>query len=160
MMINKPGSGRFAFMDASQVARHLGIDRVTLELWVKEGRIKTHRGVGREAFFRAADVETLYKELHPSAELAAAVAADESESAYVSTPAIAARKPQDPQMRVYLRLQADAKWYDISEEHIHFWFQQLAPDGYERNKRNAEHTIKKLQYLVSLIDEAQQRRVD
>jgi len=32
---------------------------------------------------------------------------------------------------------------------------QLAPDGYERNKKNAEHTIKKLQYLVGLIEEAQ-----
>jgi len=159
-MINKPGGGRFAFMDAGQAARRLGVDRVTLELWVKEGRIKTHRGVGREAFFRAGDVETLYKELHPPTELAAAVAADESESAGEALPATAARKKQDPQMRVYLRLQADAKWYDLSEDDIRFWFQQLAPDGYERNKRNAEHTIKKLQYLVCLIDEAQQRRVD
>jgi excisionase family DNA binding protein len=159
-MINKAGSGRFAFMEAGEVARRLGIDRVTLELWIKEGRIKTHRGVGREAFFRASDVEALYKELHPSAELAAAVAADESESAGESAPATVARKKQEPQMRVYLRLQADAKWYDISEDDIRVWFQQLAPDGYERNKRNAEHTIKKLQYLVSLIDEAQQRRVD
>ena len=159
-MVNKAGSGRFAFLDAGEVARRLGIDRVTLELWIKEGRIKTHRGVGREAFFRASDVEALYKELHPSAELAAAVAADESESAGESTPPIVARKKQDPQMRVYLRLLADAKWYDISEDDIRVWVQQLAPDGYERNKRNAEHTIKKLQYLVSLIDEAQQRRID
>ncbi len=156
-MINKPGGGRFAFMDAGEVARRLGVDRVTLELWVKEGSIKTHRGVGREAFFRAADVETLYKELHPSTELSAALAADESETAGEGAPVAGARKKQDPQMRVYLRLQADAKWYDISEEDIRFWFQQLAPDGYERNKRNAEHTIKKLQYLVSLLDEAQQR---
>ena len=159
-MINKAGSGRFAFMEAGEVARRLGIDRVTLEMWIKEGRIKTHRGVGREAFFRASDVEALYKELHPSAELAAAVAADESESAGESAPTTVARKKQEPPMRVYLRLQADAKWYDISEDDIRVWFQQLAPDGYERNKRNAEHTIKKLQYLVSLIDEAQQRRVD
>jgi excisionase family DNA binding protein len=159
-MVNKPGSGRFAFLDAGEAARRLGIDRVTLELWIKEGRLKTHRGVGREAFFRASDVEALYKELHPSAELAAAVAADESESAGASTSATVARKKQDPQMRVYLRLQADAKWYDISEDDIRFWFQQLAPDGYERNKRNAEHTIRKLQYLVSLIDEAQQRKID
>jgi hypothetical protein len=159
-MVSKSGSGHFAFVDAGETARRLGIDRVTLELWVKEGRIKTHRGVGREAFFRASDVEALYKELHPATELAAAVAVDESESAGKSSPVAAARKKQDPQMRVYLRLQADAKWYDISEEDICFWFQQLAPDGYERNKRNAEHTIRKLQYLVSLIDEAQQRRTD
>jgi excisionase family DNA binding protein len=158
-MVSKFGSGRFAFMDAGEAARRLGIDRVTLELWVKEGRIKTHRGVGREAFFRAGDVEALYKELHPSTELAVAVAADESESAGESSPIANARKKQDPQMRVYLRLQADAKWYDISEEDIRFWFQQLAPDGYERNQRNAEYAIKRLQYLVSLIEDAQQRRI-
>lgn len=67
------------------------------------------------------------------------------------------KKQQEPQMKVYLRLQADAKWYDVTEEDIRAWFMQLAPDGYERNKRNAEHTIKKLQSLVSLIEEAQKR---
>jgi hypothetical protein len=155
-MVSKPGGGRFAFIDAGEAARLLGIDRVTLDQWVGDGRLKPHRGVGREAFFRTSEVEALYNELHPSAELAEAVAADERESAGVQEKG-PARKKQDPQMRVYLRLQADAKWYDISEEDIHTWFQQLAPDGYERNKRNIEHTIKKLQYLVSLIEEAQRR---
>ena len=155
-MVSKPGSGRFAFVDAGEAARILGVDRVTLDQWVREGRLKSHRGVGRESFFRAADIEALYSELYPSPELAEAVAADERESEDVGekTPT---RKKQDPQMRVYLRLQADAKWYDVSEEDIRTWFQQLAPDGYDRNKRNAEHTIKKLQYLVGLIEEAQGR---
>ena len=152
-----PGSGRFAFVDAGEAARRLGIDRVTLDSWVRDGRIKPHRGVGRDVFFRASDIDALYSELHPSQELAAAVAADESESAGEEEKA-PARKKQDPQMRVYLRLQADAKWYDTSEEDIRTWFQQLAPDGYERNKRNAEHTIKKLQFLVGLIEEAQGRK--
>ncbi|HLH61399.1 MAG TPA: helix-turn-helix domain-containing protein [Ktedonobacteraceae bacterium] len=158
-MINKPGGGRFAFVDAGEAARRLGIDRVTLDQWAREGRIRPYRGVGRDMFFRSSDVEELYNELHPAAELAAAVAADESESAAGESGESKgpARKKQDPQMRVYLRLQADAKWYDISEEDIRTWFQQLAPDGYERNKRNALHTIKKLQYLVSLIEEGQQR---
>ena len=156
-MVGKPGAGRFAFMDAGEAARRLGIDRVTLDQWLKDGRIKPHRGVGREVFFRSSDVEALYNELHPAAELAEAVAADERDSAGVAQPGTPGRKKQDPQMRVYLRLQADAKWYDTSEEDIRIWFQQLAPDGYERNKRNAEHTIKKLQFLVSLIDEAQKR---
>ena len=155
-MVSKPGGGRFAFIDAGEAARLLGIDRLTLDQWVRDGRLKPHRGVGREAFFRTSEVEALYTELHPSAELAEAVAADERESAGVEEKS-PVRKKQDPQMRVYLRLQADAKWYDVSEEDIHSWFQQLAPDGFERNKRNAEHTIKKLQYLVSLIEEAQGR---
>ncbi len=156
-MIGKSGTGRFAFMDAGEAARRLGIDRVALDQWVKDGRIKPHRGVGREVFFRSSDVEALYNELHPSAELAEAVAADERDSAGATESGTPVRKKQDPQMRVYLRLQADAKWYDTSEEDIRIWFQQLAPDGYERNKRNAEHTIKKLQFLISLIDEAQHR---
>jgi len=157
-MINQPGGARFAFMDAAETARRLGIDRLTLESWVKEGRIKTRRGAGRDVFFRTADVEALYQELHPASEVAEAIAADEQESASEARQQGPVRKKQDPQMRVYLRLQADAKWYDISEEEIHTWFQQLAPDGYERNKRNAQHSIKKLQYLVSLIEEAQQKQ--
>lgn len=159
MMAGRPGGGRFAFVDAGEAARILGIDRVTLDQWVRDGRIKPHRGVGREAFFRTSEVEALYNELHPAAELAEAVAADERESAGGEEKGAPARKKQDPQMRVYLRLQADAKWYDISEEDIRTWFRQLAPDGYERNKHNAEHTIKKLQYLVSLIEEAEGRGV-
>ena len=155
-MVSKPGSGRFAFVDAGEAARILGIDRVTLDQWVREGRLKSHRGVGRESFFRTADIEALNNELHPSPELAEAVAADERESDNAGEKA-SARKKQDPQMRVYLRLQADAKWYDVSEEDIRSWFQQLAPDGYDRNKRNAEHSIKKLQYVVSLIEEAKER---
>ncbi len=160
-MINMSGGGggRFAFLDAGETARRLKIDRTTLDLWVREGRIKAYRGVGKESFFKTAEVESLYQELYPEAALAAAVAADERDSAGTGvaqplqlTPR---KKPQDPQMRVYLRLQADAKWYDVSEEEIRTWFMQLAPDGYERNKKNAEHTIKKLQYLVGLIEEAQ-----
>lgn len=156
-MVSKPGGGRFAFVDASEAARRLGIDRVTLDQWIKEGRIKTHRGVGRDAFFRSGDIEALYNELHPANELAEAVAADEAESAGESKVTGPVKKKQDPQMRVYLRLQADAKWYDVPEEDIRTWAQLLAPDGYERNKRNAEHTIKKLQFLVGLIEDAQKR---
>lgn len=159
-MLGKPGAGgaRFAFMDAGETARRLGIDRITLEQWTRDGRIKAHRGVGKDVFYRTNDIEALYHELHPVEELADAIAADERESAGEQQVATSARKKQDPQMRVYLRLQADAKWYDISDEDIRTWFQQLAPDGYERNKRNAELTIKRLQYLVSLIDEGQRRQ--
>jgi hypothetical protein len=149
-------NNRFAFLDASDAARKLGIDRVTLEQYVKDGRLKAKRGVGKEDFFRANDIEALYRELHPEAELAAAIAQDEAETvaAPVTKPAV---KKQDPPMRVYLRLQADAKWYDISENDIQLWFNQVDPDGYERNKRNALHAIKKLQHLVNLIEAGQQR---
>lgn len=162
-MLNNPGmgGGQFAFLDAGEAARRLRIDRTMLDQWIRDGRIKAYRGVGRDSFFKASEVEALYKELHPEAALAQAVAEDERDSATAGTAQpvqLTVRKKQDPQMRVYLRLQADAKWYDTSEEDIRTWFQQLAPDGYERNKKNAEHTIKKLQYLVSLIEEAQKKQ--
>jgi hypothetical protein len=164
-MMNMPGSGgRFAFLDAADTARRLGIDRLTLDQWVRNGRIKAYRGVGKDSFFKSVEVEALYNELHPEVALAAAIAADERESSSAGSGGgsgqpmqLTVRKKQDPQMRVYLRLQADAKWYDTSEEDIRIWLQQLAPDGYERNKKNAEHSIKKLQYLVNLIEEAQAR---
>ena len=160
-MLNNPGAGgRFAFLDAGETAKRLKIDRVTLDQWVRDGRIRAYRGVGRDSFFKSAEVDALNKELHPEAELAAAIAADERETANVGQPVqITVRKKQEPQMRVYLRLQADAKWYDTSEDDIRAWFQQLAPDGFERNKKNALHTIKKLQYLVSLIEEAQEKQL-
>ena len=159
-MLNNPGTGgRFAFLDAGETAKRLGIDRVTLDQWVRDGRIKAYRGVGRDSFFKSAEIEALYKETHPEAAMAAAIAADERETASAGQPVqLTVRKKQDPQMRVYLRLQADAKWYDTSEADIRAWFQQLAPDGYERNKKNAQHSIQKLQYLVSLIEEAQKKQ--
>src|SRR6266567_3000574 len=96
-MINKPGGGRFAFVDAGEAARILGIDRVTLDQWVRDGRIKPHRGVGKDVFFRSTDVQALYNELHPATELAEAVAADERESAGEAEKG-PPRKKQDPQM--------------------------------------------------------------
>ena len=129
---------------------------------MRDGRIKAYKGVGRDSFYKAADVDALYKSLHPEDALAKAIAEDERDSATTGVPGqpvqLTVRKKQDPQMRVYLRLQADAKWYDVSEEDILTWFRQLAPDGYERNKKNAQHSIKKLQYLVSLIEEAQEKQ--
>ena len=163
-MLNNPGSAgrRFAFLDAGETARRLHIDRTTLDQWVRDGRIKAYKGVGRDSFYKAADVDALYKSLHPEGALAKAIAEDERDSATTGAPGqpvqLTVRKKQDPQMRVYLRLQADAKWYDVSEEDILTWFRQLAPDGYERNKKNAQHSIKKLQYLVSLIEEAQEKQ--
>src|SRR5260370_38951342 len=139
-MVGKPGGGRFAFVDAGETARILGIDRVTLDQWVRDGRIKPHRGVGREAFFRTSEVEALYNELHPAAELAEAVAADERESAGGEEKGAPAPKKQDPQMRVYLLLQADAKGEDTSEEGIRTRFCQLAPGGEERKKNKRETT--------------------
>jgi hypothetical protein len=135
-MVSKPGSGRFAFVDAGEAARLLGIDRVMLDQWVRDGRLKPRRGVGREAFFRTSEVEALYNELHPSAELAEAVAADERESEDVEEKG-PVRKKQDHRCAVP-RLQADAKWYDISED-IRTWFSRLRLMDTNATSANAHH---------------------
>lgn len=155
-MMNMPTpGGRFAFMDAGEVTRRLKIDRLTLDQWIRDGRIKAYRGVGKDSFFKTAEIEALYKELHPEVEVT-------DESANVAAPTgqpmqLGVRKKQDAQMRVYQRLLADAKWFDISDADIREWARQLAPDGFERNKKNALHAIQKLQYAVSLIEEAQEK---
>ena len=86
-MLNNPGpgGGRFAFLDAGETARKLQIDRTTLDQWVRDGRVKAYRGVGKDSFFKTAEIETLYKELHPEAALARAVAEDERDSANAGT---------------------------------------------------------------------------
>jgi hypothetical protein len=73
IMINMSGTGgRFAFLDAPETAKRLKVDRITLDQYVRDGRIRAYKGVGKDSFFKTSDVEALYKELYPEAALAAA----------------------------------------------------------------------------------------
>ncbi len=138
--MSKPAS-RFAFIDDSEALRRLGIDRKTLEQFIREKRLRAYGGVGKDAFFKASEVDALYAELHPAAET------PETEE----TPA-EAKKRHDPAMRVHLRLQADLKWFDISDDDIAAWFRELRPDGYQRQRSNIVEVMRKLQRIVDLID--------
>jgi hypothetical protein len=142
--MSKPAS-RFAFIDDSEVIRRLGIDRKALERLIQEKRLRTYGGVGKDAFFKAAEVEALYAELHPTAE-----APEQEEAPTGVKPGGPPR--HNPAMRVHLRLQADLKWFDISERDIDTWFRELRPDGYQRQRSNIEQVMHKLQYIVDLID--------
>src|SRR3954447_1764589 len=102
-MLNNPGpgGGRFAFLDAGETARKLQIDRTTLDQWVRDDRVKAYRGVGKDAFFKTAEVEALYKELPPETALARAAAEDARDSANTGTAQpmrLTVREKQDPQM--------------------------------------------------------------
>ena len=55
-------------------------------------------------------------------------------------------------MRVHLRLQADLKWFDLSDDDIAAWFRELRPDGYARQRSNILEVMRKLQQIVDLID--------
>jgi hypothetical protein len=138
--MSKPAS-RFAFIDDSEALRRLGVDRKTLEQLIREKRLRTYGGIGKDAFFKAGDVETLAAELHPVTE------PPQSEE----TPA-EEKKRHDPAMRVHLRLQADLKWFDLSDDDIATWFRELRPEGYQRQRSNIVEVMRKLQSIVDLID--------
>lgn len=142
--MSKPAS-RFAFIDDSEALRRLGIDRKTLEQLIREKRLRAYGGVGKDAFFKAGEVEALYAELHP------APAAAEPEEAPAEEKK-AGPPRHDPAMRVHLRLQADLKWFDISDDDIAAWFRELRPDGYQRQRGNIQEVMRKLQHIVDLID--------
>ena len=143
--MSKPAS-RFAFIDDSEALRRLGIDRKTLEQLIQQKRLRAYGGVGKDAFFKAGDVEALYAELHPveSAPEPAEAPAEEKK---------AGPPRHDPAMRVHLRLQADLKWFDISDVDIAAWFRELRPDGYQRQRGNIVDVMRKLQRIVDLIDQ-------
>ena len=142
--MSKPAS-RFAFIDDSEALRRLGIDRKTLEQFIQQKRLRSYGGVGKDAFFKAGDVEALYAELHP-----ATVAPEPAEAPAEEKKAGPPR--HDPAMRVHVRLQADLKWFDISDEDIATWFRELRPDGYQRQRSNILEVMRKLQQMVDLID--------
>ncbi|HEY7127068.1 MAG TPA: hypothetical protein VH540_24245 [Ktedonobacterales bacterium] len=142
--MSKPG-GKFAFLDDSEVVRRLGIDRKTLEQFVKEGRLRTYGGVGKGAFFKTGEVEALYAALHPEA-------LEEPAEAAPLIEVKPARPGHDPAMRVHLRLQADLKWFDIREEDMAAWMRELSPEAYQRQRSTILQVIGKLQHIVDLID--------
>ncbi len=143
MRMSKPAS-RFAFIDDSEALRRLGVDRKTLEQLVKEKRLRTYGGVGKDAFFKANEVEALFAELHPAPE------AEPEEAPPAEKKAGPPR--HDPAMRVHLRLQADLKWFDVSEADLMAWFRELRPDAYQRQRSTVSEVMRKLHRIVDLID--------
>jgi hypothetical protein len=142
---------RFAFLDESEAVRRLGVDHDTLLSLVRTARLRAYPGVGKGSFFKVGDLDTLARELHPPA--AEQPAPDETpESA--ATPAAPKRPQHDPAYKVHLRLTADLKWYDLSDDDLRTWVRELHPEGYERQRTNITSVITRLNRLLALLDEA------
>ena len=143
------GPSRFAFVDEGEAVRRLGVDRDTVLAFVKTGRLRAYPGVGKGSFFKLADLEALAAELH------APEPTQPVHEAEVGEGDAAPQRPQhDPAYKVHLRLQADLKWYDLTEDDLRMWIRELRPDAYERQRTNIEHVIDRLQRLLSLMEEA------
>ena len=145
------GPGRFAFVDEGEAVRRLGVDHDTILEWVRSGHLKAYPGVGKGSFFKLSDLMALAQQLAPAANAAPAEAAPTPGAAVGAAP----KRPQhDPAYKVHLRLQADLKWYDLTDADLRQWVRELHPDGYARQRTNIQMVMGKLQQLVTLMDEA------
>lgn len=135
---------RFPFLDEGEALRRLNVDRDTLLGLVRDGRLRAYSGFGKGNFFRIRDLDALYTELYgePSA-------ADQPAEA---TPGKG--RPFDPGYKVHVRLQADLKWYDLTDDDLRAWVREMHEDGYPRQRTNITNTIARLQRLIDLMDEA------
>jgi len=139
-------SGGFSFIDEGETIRRLDVDRDTLLAFVREKRLRAYPGVGKGNFFRLSDVEALARELHRDAVKAEAEAEADAEPAK--------GKLFDPAYKVHVRLLADLKWYDLSNEDLRAWVREMTPDGYARQRGNITMVAERLQRLLALMDEA------
>lgn len=142
--------GRFAFVDEGEAVRRLNVDRDTVLSLVRSGRLKAYPGVGKGSFFKVGDLEKLAAELHPATEETPAAEPDDEETSAVSRK----RAQHDPAYKVQLRLQADLKWYDLSDNDLRLWVRELHPEAYDRYHGNINTVITKLRRLLTLMEEA------
>lgn len=149
------GPNKFSFVDEGEALRQLGVDHDTLLSLVGEGRLRAYRGVGKGHFFKMADLAALAAALHPSAAEASATGEEHDEAE--SVPAEGSgptRRQHDPAYKVHLRLVADLKWYDLSDDDLQTWVRELHPEGYPRQRTNITKVIARLERLLALMDDA------
>src|SRR6185437_15800416 len=142
---------RFSFVDEGEAVRRLRVDRETLLELVSSKRLRAYPGVGKGNFFRVGDLEKLAEELHP-----AAAQAPSLQGVDLLNPTNQ-RRQHDPGYKVHLRLQADLKWYDLTDGDLQAYVRELHPAAYEKQRSNVTSVIERLERLVALMDEAAKR---
>jgi hypothetical protein len=141
---------RFSFVDEGEAVRRLSVDRETLLELVANKRLRAYPGVGKGSFFRVGDLEALAAELHPAAAEVPVAPAE-----LLNPPN--ARRQHDPAYKVHLRLQADLKWYDLTDADLQAYVRELHPAAYEKQRSNVTSVFERLNRLVTLMDEAAER---
>ncbi len=144
--MNRPS--RVSFIDEGEAVRRLDVDRDTLLSFVREKRLKAYPGVGKGSFYRVSEVDALARELR------GAEAAESEETATSDEAAPAKGKLFDPAYKVHVRLLADLKWYDLSDDELRAWVREMTSDGYTRQRANITMVVERLQRLLALMDEA------
>jgi helix-turn-helix protein len=143
--------GRFSFVDEGEAVRRLNVSRETLLELVASKRLRAYPGVGKGNFFRVGDLDKLAEELHPAVEAPATMRGVD-----LLNPANQ-RRQHDPAYKVHLRIQADLKWYDLSDDDLQAYVRELHPAAYEKQRSNVMSALERLERLVALMDEAAER---
>ena len=143
---------RFSFVDEGEAVRRLNVSRETLLELVANKRLRAYPGVGKGNFFRVGDLDRLAEELHPVKETPPAT----MRGVDLLNPATQ-RRQHDPAYKVHLRLQADLKWYDLTDDDLQTYVRELHPAAYEKQRSNVMSVVERLERLVALMDEAAER---
>ncbi len=135
------------FINDKDAQNILGVDRITLEKLIKAGSLKAVSTNGENNhFFRTADVEKLRETLPIQ---------QSNQPAPENSSLPRGKKQRPPAMKVHIRLQADLKWFDVSDDDIQAWFQQLSPNSYALNKKNLRAHMARMQKIISIIEEGE-----
>ena len=162
----------FKFIDLPTAAERLGTTRNELLRWVDEGRIRPFSGKGQQSVFRTSDVDRLVAEMARNAEAEAEQSLDTSaEAAGVGegseaaeappglTPRLEARrtKRRDAIKLIGTRLSMDSRWAEMTDKDISTWLDALEPVQFERVRRVANIAIERLQRVLAMMDEFEER---
>ncbi|MFL5734960.1 MAG: helix-turn-helix transcriptional regulator [Chloroflexia bacterium] len=153
----------FKFIDLPTAAERLGITRNDLLRLVSDGRIRPFSGSGQQSVFRATDVERLASEMAagPAPETAAAeTAPGEGPVTTPTTPEHAATvrtRRRDAIKLIGTRLSMDSRWAEITDKDIATWLDALDPVQFERVRKVSGLAIERLQHVLAMLDEHEQR---
>jgi hypothetical protein len=142
-------------VDDGEAVRRLNVTPLKLLEHVASKRLRAYPGVGKGNFFRVGDLDRLKEELHP-AEAEAEAPPASMRGVDLLNPATQ-RRQHDPAYKVHLRLQADLKWYDLSDDDLQLYVRELHPAAYEKQRSNVMSVVERLERLVALMDEAAER---
>lgn len=139
------GRPRLAFMDAVEAAANLKTDRLTVLEYIKQGKLRPFGGKPSNPFVRTEDVDKLVSELQLNQE------AD-------PPPDPKAVHRSDPVRKLKLRIQQDAKWYEVDEAAMRAWANELDLISFGRMRQVAQAAISQLEKLVMVLDETEAQR--
>jgi len=137
-----PSRPKLAFMDAIEAAANLRTDRLTVLKYIQEGKLRPFGGKAGNPFVRTEDVEKLVAQLQ----------LNEAEEP-APDPKVVHRN--DPVRKLKLRIQQDAKWYEVDEPAMRAWANELDLVSFDRMRQVARQAIAQLERVIGVLDETE-----